>query len=122
MLTSLKGVASTKLVRDLGISQKSAWHLDHRIRAAFTNGQDSLMLGSIDVDETYIGAKANNQNDSQRDGKRGVGDKYSVVGIRDRATGESVLKPSTTRKRTSCRAILKRTFDPIPMRPSIPMR
>ena len=88
MLTSLKGVASTKLARDLGISQKSAWHLGHRIRAAFANGQDRLMLGPIEVDETYIGGKAKNQHASQRDGKRGVGGKYPVVGIRDRATGE----------------------------------
>lgn len=57
-LTSLKGVASTKLARDLDISQKSAWHLGHGIRAAFVNGEDRLMLGSIKVDETYIGGKA----------------------------------------------------------------
>ena len=88
MLTSLKGVASTELARDLGISQKSAWHLGHRIRAAFANGQDRLMLAPIEVDETYIGGKAKNQHASQRDGTRGVGGKYSVVGILDRATGE----------------------------------
>ena len=88
MLTSLKGVASTKLARDLGITQKSAWHLGHRIRAAFANGQDRLMLGPIEVDETYIGGKAKNQRASQRDGKRGVAGKYPVVGILDRATGE----------------------------------
>ena len=70
MLTSLKGVASTKLARDLNICQKSAWHLGYRIRAAFANGQDRLMLGSIEVDETYIGGKAKNQHASQRDGKR----------------------------------------------------
>ena len=73
MLTILKGVASTKLARDLNICQKSAWHLGHRIRAAFANGQDRLMLGPIEVDETYIGGKAKNQPVSQRDGKRGVG-------------------------------------------------
>ncbi|MCY4127821.1 MAG: IS1595 family transposase [Gammaproteobacteria bacterium] len=88
MLTSLKGVASTKLARDLGIRQKSAWHLGHRIRAAFAHGQDRLMLGPIEVDETYIGGKAKNQHASRRDGKRGVGGKYPVVGILDRATGE----------------------------------
>ena len=88
ILTSLKGVASTKLARDLGISQKSAWHLGHRLRAAFANGQDRLMLGPIEVDETDIGGKAKNQHASQRDGKRGVGGKYPVAGILDRATGE----------------------------------
>ena len=88
MLTSLKGVASTKLARALGIAQKSAWHLEHRIRAAFAHGQDRLMLGSIENDERNIGSKAKNQHASQQDGKRGVGGKYPVVGILDRATGE----------------------------------
>ena len=67
MLTSLKGVASTKLAWDLNICQKSAWHLGHRIRAAFANGQDRLMLGPIEVDKTYIGGRAKNQHASQLD-------------------------------------------------------
>ena len=75
MLTSLKGVASTKLARELGICQKSAWHLGHRVRAAFANGQDRLMLGPIKRDETYIGGEAKNQHASQRDGKRSVAGK-----------------------------------------------
>lgn len=88
MLTSLKGVASTKLARDVGISQKSAWHLGHRIRAAMANGQDDLLLGPVEIDETYIGGKARNVHASQRDGKRGVAGKWAVVGILDRATGQ----------------------------------
>ena len=88
MLTSLKGVASTKLARDLGITQKSAWHLGHRIRAALANGQDRLMLGPVEIDETYVGGKARNRHASQRDGKRGVDGKWAVVGILDRATGQ----------------------------------
>ncbi len=87
MLTSLKGVASTKLARDLGITQKSAWHLGHRIRAAFAIGEDRLLIGPVEIDETYIGGKAKNQHASQRDGKRGVDGKWAVVGIWDRATG-----------------------------------
>ena len=87
VLSSLKGVASTKLVRNLGISQKSAGHLGHRIRASFASGQDHNILGRIEVDETYIGAKAKNIHASRRDGKRGVDGKWRVVGILDRATG-----------------------------------
>ena len=66
MLTSLEGVASTKLARDLGISQKSAWHLGHRIRAALANGQNCLLLGPVEIDETYLGGKARNRHASQR--------------------------------------------------------
>ena len=88
MLTSLKGVASTKLARDLGISQKSAWHLGHRIRAALTTRRNRLLLGPVEIEETYIGGKARNRHASKRDGKRGVAGKRAVVGILDRATGE----------------------------------
>ncbi len=88
MLISLKGVASTKLGRDLGITQKSAWHLGHRIRAAFAIGEDRLLIGPVEIDETYIGGKAKNQHASQRDGKRGVDGKWAVVGIWDRAIGQ----------------------------------
>ena len=61
MPTRLKAVASTKLVRDLGISQKST-----------TNGQDRLMLGPVEINETYLGGTARNRHASQRDGKQGV--------------------------------------------------
>ena len=64
MLTGLNGVASTKLARNLGICQKSLWYLGHRIRAAFANDQDRLMLGPFEIDETYIGGKAKNQHAS----------------------------------------------------------
>ena len=75
MLTSLKGVASTKLVHDLGISQKSAWNLGHRVCVALANGQDRSLLGPIEIDETYIGGKARNIHASQWDGKLAVDDK-----------------------------------------------
>ena len=54
MTTNLKGVSSVKLGRDLGISQKSAWHMMHRIREAMRS-DDPLFLGPVEADETYIG-------------------------------------------------------------------
>lgn len=44
--TNLKGISSLKLHRDLGITQKSAWHLMHRIRKAFEAGQLQPLNGS----------------------------------------------------------------------------
>ena len=88
MLTSLKGVDSTKLARDLGISQKSAWHLGHRIRAALAKGDDRPLIGPIEIDETYIGGKARSRHAPERDGKPGTVGKQVVVGILDLATGE----------------------------------
>ena len=60
----------------------------HDRRRYFSVRRERLMLGPIEVDETYIGGWAKNLHASQRDGKRGVGGKYPVVGILDRVTGE----------------------------------
>ncbi len=52
LTTSLKGVSSMKLHRDLGITQKSAWYLAHRIRENFEDHGDPL-TGPIEADEAF---------------------------------------------------------------------
>ena len=60
LTTGLKGQASMKLHRDLGITQKSAWHLAHRIRETWVK-KNEPMAGPVEVDETYIGGKDEEQ-------------------------------------------------------------
>lgn len=57
-MTSLKGVSSMKLHRDLGVTQKTVWFMLHRIRQAWAGDEIDRMLGPVEVDETYIGARA----------------------------------------------------------------
>ena len=87
-LTSLKSVSSMKLRRDLGISQKAAWFMLHRIRQAWALETSGMFLGPVEADETYIGGKAKNMH--KRDRKkltgRGGADKTEVVGVKDRKT------------------------------------
>ena len=71
--TNLKGVSSVKLGKDLGISQKTAWHLMHRIRETWRDSTDPLFFGPVEVDETYVGSRNN---------------KTAVIGIKDRPTGQ----------------------------------
>ena len=85
--TNLKGVSSMNLHRDLGVSQKTAWHLAHRLRKAFENG-NPLFTGPVEADETYIGGKRKNMPRSKRaalTGRGAVG-MAIVVGTKDRDT------------------------------------
>ena len=52
MNTNIKGVSSMRLHRELGITQKSAWHLAHRIREAWDDHDGSPFVGPVEADET----------------------------------------------------------------------
>jgi len=89
-MTSLKGVSSMKLHRDLKVTQKTAWFMLHRIREAWSTESASLFAGPVEVDETYIGGKRKNMSNAKRrelkDTGRGAVGKTAIVGAKDRAT------------------------------------
>lgn len=89
-MTSLKSVSSMKLHRDLGVTQKTAWHLAHRLRKAFESESGLLFAGPVEVDETYMGGKRKNMPKSKREELtgRGVVGKTAVVGAKDRTTNQ----------------------------------
>ena len=91
-VTSLKGVSSMKLHRDIGVSQPAAWFMLQRIREAWTDQDDGDFNGPVEVDETYMGGKRGNMSNAQReklvDAGRGAVGKTAVVGIKDRETNE----------------------------------
>ena len=85
---SLKGVSSMRLHRDLEITQKTAWHLAHRIRKAMADGAMLPFSGPVEADETYLGGKRKNMPNRKRKeltGRGAVG-KTAVVGTKDRET------------------------------------
>lgn len=81
-----KGIASTQLAKDLGITQKSAWFVTHRLRYAIRTQSFSRPLdGVIESDETFVGGKEKNKHAWQRTGgKQGGKGKTAVLGILER--------------------------------------
>lgn len=88
-----KGISSLQLARDIGVTQKTAWFLLHRLREA--HRKTGVVLGGVvEVDETYLGGKAINKSLSQRKGKYNadwIQDKIVVMGARSRS-GKVVAK------------------------------
>jgi transposase-like protein len=86
-MTSLKGVSSMKLHRDLKVTQKTAWFMLHRIREAWGMELAGLMAGPVEVDESYFGGREKNKHGSKKlHAGRGPVGKVAVAGVKDRDT------------------------------------
>lgn len=85
--TSLKGVSSMKLHRDLKITQKSAYFMARRLREAWS-GKQGGMSGPVEIDEVYFGGKRKNMSNAKRKELAGLGrgtaGKTALVGAKDR--------------------------------------
>ena len=91
--TSVKGVASLRLAEYIGVTQKTAWFMQQRIREAFADERPELFFGPVEVDETYVGGLMKNMHARKRRllrklGLVGVGGmgKAIVAGVKDRDT------------------------------------
>ena len=100
MTVNIKVVSSMKLCRDLGVTQKTAWHLAHRIREAWDDVQVQF-AGPVEADETYVGGREGNKHANRRlRAGRGTVGKSPVAGVRDRSTNyvSAAPVPATDRE------------------------
>ena len=105
------GVSSYEIHRALGVTQKTAWFLDHRIRLMLGDDYASGKLGGeVEADETFIGGKARNMHASKRERRiTGTGgkDKTAVMGLLERG-GTVRTKVISSRKKKELHAEVKK--------------
>jgi transposase-like protein len=98
MLVNCKnGVSSYEIARALGVTQKTAWFMAHRVRLAMQTRTFAKLSGEVEVDETYIGGRARNMHAGKRSKTitgRGPKDKSAVMGLLQRhgEKGHSIVK------------------------------
>ncbi len=87
IVNSKNGISSYELHRAVGVTQKTAWFMLHRIRTAMQSGSIVKLSGNVEVDETFIGGKAKNMHKAKREaiikGRGSVG-KTAVMGLLER--------------------------------------
>jgi transposase-like protein len=115
MITNAKnGISSYEIARSLGVTQKTAWFMLHRIRKAMqTVGFQRKLAGHVEVDETFIGGKARFMHKSKRAKvfKRGPSGKTIVVGVLQRG-GHVRAEVVENRERANVQAVVRQHVAP----------
>ncbi|HLJ44438.1 MAG TPA: IS1595 family transposase [Bryobacteraceae bacterium] len=98
------GVSSYEIHRAIGVTQKTAWFMDHRIRLALgMSAEERKLTGEVEADETIVGGKARNMHESKRRRKitgSGPKDKTAVLGMLERGGEVRTMVVSNTKKRS----------------------
>ena len=107
------GISSYEIHRGLGVTQKTAWFMLHRIRLAMQDGGFNMLAGEIEVDETFIGAKARNMHKAKRAEKiqgRGPDGKEIVFGMVERG-GKVVVDHVETRRKSELQSLIRERIE-----------
>src|SRR5580700_2198580 len=117
MLSGCKnGISSYEIARDLGVTQKTAWFMLHRIRLGMQDEETGGKLsGEVEVDETFIGGKARNMHEDVKarkiQGRRGPEGKAIVAAVLERG-GRVRAKVVDRRKKKDLQALVRENVEP----------
>ena len=109
IISCKNGISSYEIARALGVTQKSAWFMDHRIRLALRMGSFEKLSGEVEADETFIGGLARNMHKEKREARvTGTGgkDKTPVLGILQRG-GKVHTEVIPNRKKQTLQTLVK---------------
>jgi transposase-like protein len=100
LVTARKGISSMQLAKEIGVTQKSAWFMLHRLREACGSDFGKLQ-GLVEIDETYVGGiEANKHEHKKLKAGRGAVGKTAVLGMRERGGRTKAVKLDNTDAQT----------------------
>lgn len=107
------GVSSWEIHRDLGVTQKTAWFMLHRVRLGMQDANGGKLSGEVEADESFIGAKSRNMHKDVRARKitgTGPEGKAIVAAVLERG-GRVRAKVMTTRKKKDLQALVRENVE-----------
>ena len=115
IISCKNGISSYEIHRGLGVTQKTAWFMLHRVRLAMQEGGFSKFVGEVEVDETFIGGKARNMHADVKErkiqGRRGPMGKAIVAAVLERG-GKVRAKVIGRRKKKDLQALVRDHVEP----------
>jgi transposase-like protein len=103
------GISSYEIARDLGVTQKTAWFMLHRLRLAMQTGTFEKVAGEFEVDESFIGGLARNMHKDKKAKITGTGGagKAIVMGLLDRKTKKIRLRHVSNTQRETLQGVVR---------------
>lgn len=98
-----RGISSCQLARDLGVTQKTAWNMLHKIRQFMDSQNKQPLSGEVEVDETFVGGKNKNRHKDKKVEKcqgRSFKDKKPVFGMLQRKGNLTAIVVDNTKAKT----------------------
>jgi transposase-like protein len=110
-----KGISSYQLGRDLGIAQKNAWHMIHRIREMLRVKENVKLDNIVEIDEVYMGGKVGNMSKTKRKKLRDEGNTYNtktmVIGMIERGGNLKLIPIGSSNNMSALQPLIRQNVD-----------